>query len=70
MQSIIRRRVCKVFYIKKYSYELKPCFSKNGVGFNTEQAMVWLKEKIPEGLGTTNFPSDKYIKTKLSALKQ
>ena len=38
--------------------------------FKSAEAIVWLKEKIPEGVGATDFPSDKYIKTKFSSLKR
>ena len=44
--------------------------SENGVGFKPAQAVVWLKHKFPEGVGATDFPNDKQIKTKFSALKR
>ena len=66
-QSSSGRRGRKVSYSEKYADDLKTCFSENGVGF--KPAQVWLKDKSPEGVGATDFPSDKQIKTKFSALK-
>ena len=40
------------------------------MGFKPAQDVVWLKEKFPEGLGATDFPIDKQIKNKFSALKR
>ena len=63
------RRGCEVPHIEKYSDELKTCFSNNGVGFNPVQSVVCLKEKLPEGFGDTNLPSDKHIKNNYSSFK-
>ena len=40
------------------------------MGFKPEHAVVCLKEKIPEGVGETNFSGGKQIKNKYSTLKQ
>ena len=56
------RRDRKVLYIEKYADELKTHFSTNGVFSSPAQAVVWPKNKFPEGVGATNFPSDKQIK--------
>ena len=63
------RRGYKASYRENYDDELKACFRENGVGFKPYQAMVWLKEKLPEVVGATELPSAKYIKNNYSALK-
>ena len=63
------RRGRKALYREKYSCEINTCFRENRVGFNPEQARVWLKGKFPEVVGGTDFWSDKQIKNKYSALK-
>ena len=53
-------------YRDKHADELRTCFRKNGVGFKTEQDVVWLKDKLPKGVGATKFPSGKQIKNRYS----
>ena len=68
-QKYIRgRRGHKEVYRENYSDELNKCFNENGVGLQTDQAVVCPKGNPPEGVGTTDFPSDKQIKYKYSAL--
>ena len=69
-QSSSGRQGCKLSYNDKNADEIKTCFIKNYVVFKTVQAVVWLKYKYSEVVGVTNSPSEKYIKTKFSALKQ
>ena len=50
----ISGRIClKASYIEKCADEIKTRFRKNGVRFNTEQAVVCLKEKTPEVVSVT-----------------
>ena len=65
-----RRRGLKSSNREKYADEPKACLSENSLGFKLSQAMVWLKEIFPEGVGATDFPCDKQIKNKYSALKR
>ena len=65
-----RRRGRKASYRDKYAYEIKTCLRDNGVGFNTSQAIAWLKENPPEVVGATDLPVDKQIKIKYSESKQ
>ena len=69
-QSSSERRVCKVSYNEKYNNEIKTCLIKNSVCSKPSHAVVLMKVKFPEGVGSNDLPSDKQIKTKLSALKQ
>ena len=43
----------KNLYRDKYDNELKTCYSENEVGFNTGEAVMWLKERFPEGVVET-----------------
>ena len=45
-------------------------FISERTGWDSAQAVVWLKENSPEVVGVSNFTSDKQIKTKFSSLKQ
>ena len=53
----------------KYANELTICFNIKGVVFKTSQAMVYLKVKFLEEVGTTDFQSDKQFKKHYSALR-
>ena len=64
------RRGRKSLYREKYDDELNTCFRKNVAGFKPAHDVVWLKDKFPEVVVSTNSPSEKHIKNKYSALKR
>jgi hypothetical protein len=64
------RRGPRVSYNEKYADALQTCLVENGAGFKPRQAVVWMKDKFPDAVNVADFPSDKQIKSKFSALKR
>ena len=64
------RRGFKASYRDNYAGELKTFSRDNGTGFKPSHSVAWLQNKFFEGVGATDFPSDKQIKNKYSTLKQ